>query len=34
MDLNARYPALIEHLEVGLVDRALIRINALAERVV
>ena len=34
MDLSARYPALIEHLDVGLVDRALIRLNALAERVV
>ena len=34
MDLRARYPALVEHLDVGLVERALVRLNALAERVV
>ena len=34
MDLSARYPALVEHLDVGLVERALVRLNALAERVV
>jgi hypothetical protein len=34
MDLSARYPALVGHLDVCQVDRALNRLNALAERVV
>ena len=33
MDLGARYPALVGHLDVSQVDQALSLLNALAERV-